>query len=81
MRSIYVAFVFAGGIEKRDGSEVILDESILKRSLNYRLIARGLAYPTYYNENVQRVIKNAVRWAHNPYARKITVGWTQSLEK
>ena len=44
-----VAFVFAGGIEHRDGSEVILDESILKRSLNYGLIARGLAYPTYYN--------------------------------
>ncbi len=39
------------------------------------------AYPTYYNENVQRVIKNAVRWAYNPYARKITTGWTQSLEK
>ena len=44
-----VVFVFAGGIEHRDGSEVILDESILKRSLNYGLIARGLAYPTYYN--------------------------------
>ena len=44
-----VAFVFAGGIEHRDGSEVILDESILNRSLNYGLIARGLAYPTYYN--------------------------------
>lgn len=44
-----VAFVFAGEIEHRDGSEVILDESILKRSLNYALIARGLAYPTYYN--------------------------------
>ena len=44
-----VAFVYAGGIEHKDGSEVILDESILKRSLNYGLIARGLAYPTYYN--------------------------------
>ena len=44
-----MAFVYAGGIEHKDGSEVILDESILKRSLNYGLIARGLAYPTYYN--------------------------------
>ncbi|MBK7386919.1 MAG: nuclease [Methanothrix sp.] len=44
-----VAFVFADGIEQRDGSEVLLDESMLKRSLNYSLISRGLAYPTYYN--------------------------------
>ncbi len=44
-----VAFVFAGGIEERDGSLINLDESILKKSLNCGLIARGLAYPTYYN--------------------------------
>jgi endonuclease YncB( thermonuclease family) len=44
-----VAFVFASGIEERDGSLINLDESILKKSLNYGLIARGLSYPTYYN--------------------------------
>ena len=27
------------------------------------------AYPTYYDENVRRVLANAVRWAHNPEAR------------
>lgn len=26
-------------------------------------------YPTYYDKNVQRVLKNAVHWAHNPQAR------------
>lgn len=26
-------------------------------------------YPTYYNENVQRVITNSVKWAHNPLPR------------
>lgn len=26
-------------------------------------------YPTYYDKNVQRVLRNAVRWAHNPQAR------------
>jgi trehalose utilization protein len=26
-------------------------------------------YPTYHDGNVQRVIANAVRWAHNPAAR------------
>jgi endonuclease YncB( thermonuclease family) len=44
-----VAFVFAGETEDRDGEEITLDESILKDSLNYRLLARGLAYPMYYN--------------------------------
>ena len=44
-----VAFVFAGETEERDGAEITLDEAILKESLNYRLLKRGLAYPMYYN--------------------------------
>lgn len=44
-----VAFVFAGEACDRDGCEVSLDGPILKRSLNYRLLSRGLAYPMYYN--------------------------------
>ena len=44
-----VAFVFAGKCEEKDGAEINLDRSILKGSLNYRLLARGLAYPMYYN--------------------------------
>jgi hypothetical protein len=44
-----VAFVFAGATEEKDGTEIVLDESILIESLNYRLLARGLAYPMYYN--------------------------------
>ena len=44
-----VAFVFAGETEERDGAEITLNESILKESFNYRLLARGLAYPMYYN--------------------------------
>lgn len=27
------------------------------------------AYPTYHDANVQRVLQNAVKWAHNPAAR------------
>ncbi len=27
------------------------------------------AYPTYHNENVGKVLRNAVRWAHNPQPR------------
>jgi trehalose utilization protein len=26
-------------------------------------------YPTYHDANVQRVLKNAVKWAYNPAAR------------
>jgi hypothetical protein len=44
-----VAFVFAGESDEKDGAEMNLDRSILKNSLNYRLLARGLAYPMYYN--------------------------------
>jgi len=44
-----VAFVFAGDTEEKDGKEVLLDAKMLKDSLNYKLVAKGLAYPTYYN--------------------------------
>lgn len=44
-----VAFVFAGCAKEKDGSEVFLDTDLLKKSLNYRLMAKGLVYPTYYN--------------------------------
>jgi hypothetical protein len=44
-----VAFVFAGETEEKDGKEVLLDASMLKESLNYKLVKMGLAYPTYYN--------------------------------
>ena len=44
-----VAFVFAGECEEKDGSETLLNESILTKSLNYGLIVRGLAYPMFYN--------------------------------
>jgi len=44
-----VAFVFPGEAEEPDGADVNLDVPILKKSLNYRLLARGLVYPMYYN--------------------------------
>jgi hypothetical protein len=44
-----VAFVFPGETEEKDGAEINLDESLLKESYNYRLLAQGLAYPMYYN--------------------------------
>jgi hypothetical protein len=44
-----VAFVFAGEAVEKDGAEVTLNIPILKKSLNYKMLARGLVYPMYYN--------------------------------
>lgn len=44
-----VSFVFAGETDLKDGGEVFLDKDALKKSLNYKSIAEGLSYPTYYN--------------------------------
>lgn len=38
------------------------------------------SFPTYYNEHVQRVIKNAVKWAAPTNFPKMQTGWTASLE-
>jgi hypothetical protein len=43
-----VAFAFVGSPPETDGDEVFLNEEILRTSLNYRSVERGLAYPTYY---------------------------------
>lgn len=43
-----VSFVFAGSHRRPTGSEVFLDVKLLRKSLNYKLIRAGLAYPTYY---------------------------------
>ena len=43
-----VAFAFSGDIDQEDGSEVFLEEDLLKQSVNYQQIATGMAYATYY---------------------------------
>lgn len=43
-----VAFAFAGAPPEADGAEIFFDVERLRESLNYRLLASGLAYPTYY---------------------------------
>ncbi|MBW4509532.1 MAG: thermonuclease family protein [Scytonematopsis contorta HA4267-MV1] len=45
-----VAFVFKGKSEKEDGSDVYLDEALLKKSANYHLLETGLVYPTFYSK-------------------------------
>jgi hypothetical protein len=43
-----VAFVFAGGTTKKDGSTFFLKSQQLTQSVNFRSLGGGLAYPTYY---------------------------------
>lgn len=44
-----VSFVFCGDPPDDDGAEVTLTRALLRRSLNYRLLQRGWAYPLYYD--------------------------------
>ncbi len=44
-----VAFAFAGKCRWADGAEVRFTTKQLRRSLNYKLLAEGHAYPTFYS--------------------------------
>ncbi|MCA1702363.1 MAG: lamin tail domain-containing protein [Actinobacteria bacterium] len=43
-----IGFVFAGAPAGPDGSEVFVDEALLARSVNARLLEAGHAYPAFY---------------------------------
>lgn len=43
-----VAFVFDGSAGFKDGQDIFLSKSIAKKSLNYKMVKEGLAYPTFY---------------------------------
>jgi endonuclease YncB( thermonuclease family) len=45
-----VAFAFKGETKEEDGSDVLLDKSLLPKSANYHLLNTGLAYPTFYSK-------------------------------
>jgi hypothetical protein len=44
-----IAFVFAGQPPEADGDEAFLDVERLAESYNYKALAEGLVYPTYYS--------------------------------
>jgi endonuclease YncB( thermonuclease family) len=44
-----VAYVFAGATPHVDGSNVFLDATLLGKSINYKQVRDGYAYPLYYN--------------------------------
>ncbi|BAY37449.1 hypothetical protein NIES2111_17870 [Nostoc sp. NIES-2111] len=45
-----VAFAFKGKSDVADGSEVFIDKSLIKKSVNYHMLNKGLAYPTFYSK-------------------------------
>ncbi|MBD2448539.1 thermonuclease family protein [Nostoc sp. FACHB-152] len=45
-----VAFAFKGNADVEDGSDVYFDKPLLKKSANYHMLAKGLAYPTFYSK-------------------------------
>jgi endonuclease YncB( thermonuclease family) len=44
-----VAFAFAGTPPQPDGSDLFLDQKLVRSSLNYRSVASGHSYPLYYD--------------------------------
>jgi endonuclease YncB( thermonuclease family) len=44
-----ICFAFAGETGLDDGSEVFLDAPMLRKSVNYKQMKTGFAYPLYYN--------------------------------
>ena len=57
-----VAFAFKGGNRKADLSDVFIDIPTLRQSANHRMLATGLAYPTYY-EKLFPDLRNAMTQA------------------
>lgn len=44
-----IAFAFAGSAPEADGAQVFFTPDRLRASLNFKSVAEGLAYPTYYS--------------------------------
>ena len=44
-----ISFIFSGVTDRDDGSDVFLDQSMLRNSVNYKQMEAGFAYPLYYN--------------------------------
>ncbi len=43
-----VAFIYPGLFPEFDGSDIFLDEDLLRESINYKMLGKGMAYPAFY---------------------------------
>jgi endonuclease YncB( thermonuclease family) len=71
-----VSFIFAGGHTAQDGSEVILDVPQLKKSLNYKAVLNGHAYPLFY-DTLFADLRNALATAARQARKKKRGLWAQ----
>ena len=44
-----ICFTFSGVIDRNDGSDVFLDQAMVRNSINYKQMNAGFGYPLYYN--------------------------------
>jgi hypothetical protein len=44
-----VSFVFSGDQGLQDGAEIFMDKKLVRKSVNYKMLRDGLAYPTFYD--------------------------------
>ena len=44
-----ICFAFSGNIDRKDGSDVFLNQSMVRNSINYKQMAAGYGYPLYYD--------------------------------
>ena len=64
-----ISFIFTGDTDRDDGSDVFLDQSMLRKSVNYKQMKAGFAYPLYYNTLFKQLrdgFNKALRSAKSP---------------
>lgn len=44
-----ICFAFSGNIDRKDGSDVFLNQAMVRNSINYKQMAAGYGYPLYYD--------------------------------
>jgi endonuclease YncB( thermonuclease family) len=71
-----VAFACKGKSDKPDGEPIFVDKSLIRQTVNYQLLAEGLAYPTFYSKlyvDLRRELTAAVTKARS---KKLGI-WTE----
>ena len=61
-----ICFIFAGKAPQADGADVHLDAALLRKSVNWKQMRDGFAYPLYYNTlfaSLRREFDNALKQA------------------
>jgi hypothetical protein len=44
-----ICFIFSDIIDRNDGSDVFVDQPMVRNSINYKQMEAGFGYPLYYN--------------------------------